>query len=380
MTQAPNNVSESAESVDQGSRLIKLDGVTKTFANGSIIATSNINLNIRPEEFVVFLGPSGCGKTTTLRCIAGLEIPDSGRIMIGDEDITNQKPKDRDLAFVFQTIALFQHKNVRENMRFGLDMKSNLSLEDKNQRVEEAAQLLGIEGLLNRAPSELSGGQQQRVSLGRAMVMEPAAFLLDEPFSALDADLRNQMQTEVKRLHSELGRAMIFVTHDQDEAMAIGDKIVVMNDGEIQQVGAPYEIYNNPDNLFVAQFIGSPPLNTLECTIEKKDSGLYLINDLFSVRLTEGQSKKVNNHINAPVTMGIRPEYLILDGPEALVTANVDLVEPQGPRDTVFLQIENKEFRGNVSQGKINDSMYDVNVSLDIEHLWLFDKNGERLV
>ncbi|MFC7231638.1 ABC transporter ATP-binding protein [Saliphagus sp. GCM10025308] len=244
---------------------VKIEDVKKTFDGGEVVACENINLDIEQGEFVVLLGPSGCGKTTTLRCVAGLEIPDAGRIVIDGEDVTEKKPKDRDLAFVFQSIALFPHMSVRRNIRFGLDMKTDLPPEEKADRVEEAAEILGISELLDRKPGALSGGQQQRVSLGRAMVIQPEAFLLDEPFSALDANLRDQMRVEVQRLQSKLNIAMIFVTHDQQEAMMLADKLVVMNDGEIAQVGTPDEIYHDPQTQFIAEFIGSPSTNFFDC-------------------------------------------------------------------------------------------------------------------
>ncbi|MFA9517898.1 ABC transporter ATP-binding protein [Halopenitus sp. H-Gu1] len=357
---------------------IVLEDVRKTFANGSIVAAEEINLNISPDEFVVLLGPSGCGKTTTLRCISGLETPDSGTITIGDRDVTTTKPKDRDLAFVFQSIALFPHMTVRGNMRFGLDMNTDLDADEKKRRVEEAAQTLGIEEMLDRKPAALSGGQQQRVSIGRAMVMEPSAFLLDEPFSALDANLRDQMQTEVKKLHRQIGCAMIFVTHDQDEAMTIGDKIVVMDDGRIQQVGSPHEIYNEPDTQFVAQFIGSPSTNIFESTVTKQDDEIVLENELFTKTVSADVADKLEAYVGREVAIGIRPEYLQLDE-TGLFDADITLIEPQGSNDVVHLDSGTRTMRTTVTQGDVTADQ-SVGVSFDLEDAWLFNEDGDRIV
>lgn len=359
-------------------RSVRLENVTKTFGDGTIIAAENIDLTIQPDEFVVLLGPSGCGKTTTLRCISGLEIPDSGAVYIGDREVTNSKPKDRNLAFVFQTIALFPHMNVRKNIRFGLDMKTDLSAAEKEVRVEEAAELLGIAGLLDRKPSDLSGGQQQRVSLGRAMVMEPDAFLLDEPFSALDANLRDQMRTEIKQLHRRLQTAMIFVTHDQAEAMTLGDKIVVMQDGLVQQIAAPYEIYNEPANQFVAQFIGSPSANLIESTVEAGES-VTLVNDLFELELTANQTTEIDTNEGQTVTLGVRPEYLTFGSDKPLFNANIALVEPEGARDVVFLESDGYKLRATTDQGKTQEAT-STGVMFDPEDIWVFDNAGERIL
>ena len=294
-----SSVTEESEPTERSSDTvdITIEDVRKTFDNGNIVACEDINLNISHDDFVVLLGPSGCGKTTTLRCIAGLGQPDSGAIYIGGDDVTKAKPKDRDLAFVFQSIALFPHMSVRENIQFGLNMKGDVSNEEKAKRVKDAAEILGIGDLLDRSPSELSGGQQQRVSLGRAMVMEPAAFLLDEPFSALDANLRDQLQTEVKQLQRQLDTAMIFVTHDQEEAMSLGDYIVVMNNGHIQQVASPHEIYNDPKNRFVASFIGSPSTNMLDCVVAERDGAIVLDGGFFTLHPMTEQTERLTNHV-----------------------------------------------------------------------------------
>jgi multiple sugar transport system ATP-binding protein len=349
----------------------------KTFDGGQIVACEDINLEIYQEDFVVLLGPSGCGKTTTLRCISGLEIPTEGTILIDDVDMTGVKPKDRNLAFVFQSIALFPHMNVRRNIRFGLDMTSDLTDDEKNRRVEEVAQVLGIEDMLDRDTSELSGGQQQRVSLGRAMVMEPDAFLLDEPFSALDANLRKTMQTEVKELQRRLETPMIFVTHDQEEAMAIGDKIVVMNDGNIQQVGSPYEIFNEPQTRFVGQFIGSPTVNMFDAVVTESSGETKVESDAFTIPVEGDGSDQIN--AGQDVTLGTRPQYVsqteVNDG---LMTGEVTLVEPQDDRDAVVVDVDGKDVRAVVPQGTMAPGSR-VGLDFDRDRFWLFDNSGDRI-
>ncbi|WP_313695005.1 ABC transporter ATP-binding protein [Halorarum halobium] len=357
--------------------VISIRDLRKTFDGGEIIACEDIELDIYREDFVVLLGPSGCGKTTTLRCISGLEIPDGGQLLIDGVDMTGVKPKDRNLAFVFQSIALFPHKDVRGNLRFGLDMSTDLSKAEKNERVEEIAAMLGIEDKLDRKPADLSGGQQQRVSLGRAMVMEPAAFLLDEPFSALDANLRKHMQTEVKELQRRLETPMVFVTHDQEEAMAIGDKIVIMDDGLIQQVGTPYEVFNEPTNRFVADFIGSPSVNMFESELVRTDEGLTLSNDLFTLPVEDEVGGTAEP---GAVTFGVRPQYVhVAEEGEGLFTGDVTLVEPQGDRDTVYFDVDGREVRAVVPQNSVSAGRTDVALDVDRDKFWVFDAEGDRL-
>lgn len=361
---------------------VELEGIRKTFNSGDIVAVDDVNLEIGPEEFVVLLGPSGCGKTTTLRSIAGLENPDEGRIYLHGEDITDLKPKDRNLAFVFQSIALFPHKTVRENIRFGLDMTTDLEKEEKNRRVEETAETLGIAEMLDRKPSALSGGQQQRVSLGRAMIMDPDAFLLDEPFSALDAHLRDQMELEIQRLQRELGTPMVFVTHDQSEAMTLADKIVVMNAGEIQQVGTPYEIFNDPQNLFISTFIGSPEANILECDLVRRGDDLELVHDLFTLTLPSDTEQELPPELPDTVSLAVRPDYMQLDVDEAdkLFDATISVLEPQGSSDNVFLKADGHEIRAVTDQHAFSTEGHSVPVSFDRDKVWLFDEDGERLI
>lgn len=360
---------------------IRMRHIRKTFGGGQIVACDDISLDIDSTDFVVLLGPSGCGKTTTLRCLAGLEQPDSGTIHIGDKEVTNEKPKDRDLAFVFQSIALFPHMTVRKNISFGLDMISDFSTDEKTQRVERVAAMLGIEQMLDRKPAELSGGQQQRVSLGRAMVMEPEAFLLDEPFSALDANLRDQMRVEVKQLQRELETAMVFVTHDQEEAMTLGDKIVVMDNATIQQIGSPHEIYNEPRNEFVGRFIGSPSANFVHCKAVRSNDTFAIESNLFRMELSDEQMNRYEGENKQSVTVGIRPEYLNLDSSEqSLFEAEVSVVEPHGARDAVHLVAEDTSLTAVTPQGRIDRNTETVPVHFETDSIWLFDDSGERLL
>ncbi len=365
---------------DESTVGIEVTDLRKTFANGDIVANNDINLSVKEGEFLVFLGPSGCGKTTALRCIAGLNTPDSGQILIQGEEVTYEPPRNRDLAFVFQSIALFPHMTVRENIQFGLDMEDELSKEEKQERVEEVTELLGLEGMLDRKPSELSGGQQQRVSLGRAMVMEPAAFLLDEPFSALDANLRDQMRTEVKKLQRELNTAMVFVTHDQEEAMSLGDQIVILDGGEIQQIGTPYEIYNNPENKFVADFIGSPSTNSIPSTVRRNGDDIIISNDIFEIELSDDQKERINLNSGEEIIIGIRPQYLTITEEDPLFEANLTVVEPHGDHDALFLESNGREITATTTQGKVDRKMNSVGIDIDVTDIWLFDKSGERLL
>lgn len=364
---------------------IELDGLRKTFDDGEVVACEDMDLQIREDEFVVLVGPSGCGKTTTLRCISGLEQPDSGRITADGRDITRLKPKDREFAFVFQSIALFPHMSVRENMRFGLDMNTDLGDDEKRRRITEAAEILGIEDLLDRKPTALSGGQQQRVSIGRAMVLNPNGFLLDEPFSALDANLRNQLRVEIKKIQRQQEKPMIFVTHDQEEAMNLGDRIVVMRDGHIQQVGTPYDIYNDPKNLFVAQFIGSPSTNLFDGKLTRTDGSIVVETELFDVELASNRAADVAVSTGESVILGVRPEHVSLaPSTETAVTldATLSVVEPNGSNETAYFDTPVGELAVLTDQGCISDgsSGDTLTVGFDPSDVWLFEESGERLL
>jgi len=296
-------------------------------------AVKDVNLDIKDQEFVVLVGPSGCGKTTTLRMVAGLESITSGRILIDDTVVNNLAPMDRDIAMVFQNYALYPHMSVYDNMAFGLKMRKF----DKAEiavRVKEAAEILGIQEYLHRKPRQLSGGQRQRVALGRAIVRHPRVFLFDEPLSNLDAKLRVQMRVELKKLHERLGTTAIYVTHDQVEAMTLGDRVVVMRDGLVQQVGDPMELYNEPANRFVAGFIGSPAMNFAAVRITGENGGLWAEGDGIRLKVPAPITERMGRHAGSDVTLGIRPEDLRIandaDPLDMSIAATVEVVERLG--------------------------------------------------
>ena len=286
---------------------VVLQNVCKDF--GKIQAVSCFYLDIEDREFCVLLGPSGCGKSTTLHMIAGLEEMNEGKIFIGDRCVNEIGPRDRDIAMVFQDYALYPHMTVRQNMAFGLKLRK-FPKKEIETRVQEAAGILGIEELLDRKPRELSGGQRQRVALGRAIVRKPAVFLFDEPLSNLDAKLRAQMRTEISKLHDNLKTTMVYVTHDQVEAMTMGTKIVVMKDGEMLQVAPPLEIYNYPVDKFVGGFIGSPAMNFFNVRIVERETDLLAISDGFQLKVPPGKKEYFQRFVNDEVILGIRPEHL----------------------------------------------------------------------
>jgi multiple sugar transport system ATP-binding protein len=272
-------------------------------------AVKDVNLEIRDREFVVLVGPSGCGKTTTLRMVAGLESITSGEILIGDTVVNELPPMDRDIAMVFQNYALYPHMSVYDNMAFGLKMR-RFARAEIGQRVREAADILGIQNLLQRKPRQLSGGQRQRVALGRAIVRHPQVFLFDEPLSNLDAKLRVQMRVELKKIHDRLGTTAVYVTHDQVEAMTLGDRVVVMKDGVVQQAGEPLDLYNAPANRFVAGFLGSPAMNFATVGLAEEGGALYAVGDGMRLKLPAADATRLRPYIGRQVTLGIRPEDL----------------------------------------------------------------------
>jgi multiple sugar transport system ATP-binding protein len=299
----------------------------------SVHAVKDVNLTINDKEFMVFVGPSGCGKTTTLRMVAGLEAISSGNILIGDQVVNDLPPMDRDIAMVFQNYALYPHMSVFDNMAFGLKMRKFDKAEIR-QRVQQAADILGIEQLLNRKPRQLSGGQRQRVALGRAIVRHPQVFLFDEPLSNLDAKLRVQMRVELKKLHERLGTTAIYVTHDQVEAMTLGDRVVVMKDGWVQQVGEPLELYNKPANKFVAGFIGSPAMNFATVDVIENSGELWVQNSGLRIKVPGPNIAGLRNHAGKSVTLGMRPEDLRVansaDSADLSFDAVVEVVEQLG--------------------------------------------------
>ena len=341
---------------------IGLEGVSRTYPGG-IAAVEELSLEVSDKEFMVLVGPSGCGKSSTLRMIAGLEEPTAGRISIGGRVVNDVPPKDRDIAMVFQNYALYPHMSVYRNMAFGLELRYGSSLLTRtfwrvarpskaadmaerrkmiNRRVRQAAQSLGIENLLDRLPRELSGGERQRVALGRAIVRQPAAFLFDEPLSNLDAKLRLQMRRELKELHRRLQATMVYVTHDQTEALTMGDRIAVMYGGTLQQLGTPLEVYDEPCNLFVAGFIGAPPMNLVHGTLEADgDVGVFRASG-WSVPVGRNLYERVKQYAGKPLVLGIRPEHVRQEhgGQGRGLTATVSVVEPLGDGSIVHLQIE----------------------------------------
>src|SRR6202043_1997973 len=272
-------------------------------------AVNDVNLEIHDKEFVVLVGPSGCGKTTTLRMVAGLESVTSGDILIGDKLVNNLPPMDRDIAMVFQNYALYPHMSVYDNMAFGLKMRK-FDRAEIGKRVREAAEILGIEGYLKRKPRQLSGGQRQRVALGRAIVRHPQVFLFDEPLSNLDAKLRVQMRVELKKIHNRLSTTAIYVTHDQVEAMTLGDRVVVMKDGVVQQIGEPLELYNEPANRFVAGFIGSPAMKFAPGVLAGAEGALWAHHEGIRIKLPDAVARPLRRHVGKKVILGIRPEDL----------------------------------------------------------------------
>ena len=359
-----------------------MENVAKNF--GQVQAVKNFNLTVEDKEFAILVGPSGCGKSTALRMVAGLEEPSGGTIYIGDREVNELPPKDRDIAMVFQEYALYPHMSVYKNMAFGLKLRK-FPKEEIDQRVKEAAEILGIQTLLERKPKQLSGGQRQRVAVGRAIVRKPAVFLFDEPLSNLDAKLRVQMRAELSKLHDRLGTTMIYVTHDQVEAMTMGTKIVVMKDGFIQQVGAPLEVFNYPDNMFVAGFIGSPVMNFIPCRILSKDGRLFIDADAFQLPIPEKKVPYYQKLAGSEAIFGIRPNdiYNRLHAPDRIkgtfVPATVDVIEPLG-----------SEINLNVTTGKHNFvAVVDVQTSvrvhqqielaIDLDKMHLFEKEPPSL-
>ncbi len=365
---------------------LSLKNITKTYSGG-FTAVTDFNLEIEDKEFIIFVGPSGCGKSTTLRMIAGLEEITDGELYIGDQLVNDVAPKNRDIAMVFQNYALYPHMTVFENMAFGLKLRK-VPKDEIKRKVQEAAQILGIEHLLDRKPKALSGGQRQRVALGRAIVREPKVFLMDEPLSNLDAKLRVQMRTEIGKLHKKLQTTFIYVTHDQTEAMTMGTRIVVMKDGIIQQVDSPNNLYMYPCNMFVAGFIGSPQMNFIEVTVDCREEGTYLTNGNFSIKLPDGKGKKeeVLAYNGKQVIMGIRPENIddsenaVASMPECVSDVDIDLVEMMGAETFLYFKIEGVNFTARVNPRTTAKHGQNIKVALDANKIHLFDKDTEAVI
>jgi multiple sugar transport system ATP-binding protein len=362
---------------------VRLERVSKVFPGG-VRAVDNVNLHIKDKEFLVLVGPSGCGKSTTLRMIAGLEEISEGNIYIGDRLVNDVPPKDRDIAMVFQNYALYPHMTVEENLEFGLKLRK-VPKEERKRRVREAAEILDIVHLLDRKPKALSGGQRQRVAVGRAIVRQPKVFLFDEPLSNLDAKLRVQMRTEISKLHMRLQATMIYVTHDQVEAMTMGDRIVVMKDGIVQQVADPITLYNHPCNRFVAGFIGSPPMNFMEGTIVD-DNGLVFDEGMIRVRIPEKYREALKSYVGKKVIFGIRPEdiYDPSYGTELPnkqeVVSKVEVIEPMGSEIFLYLTTGKTSFVARVEphvKAQV-DEMRKLYFNMDKAHF--FDTETDRSI
>ena len=363
---------------------VTLTNVAKVYANG-FKAVKNIDLEIMDKEFMVLVGPSGCGKSTTLRMIAGLEELSEGHIEIDQRIVNNVLPKDRDIAMVFQNYALYPHMSVFENMAFGLKLRKFKKAEII-KRVDQAAEILNLTEVLQRRPKQLSGGQRQRVAVGRAIVRDPKVFLFDEPLSNLDAKMRIQMRAEISKLHSSLKNTMIYVTHDQTEAMTMGDRICVMNEGVIQQLDTPINLYDNPANLFVASFIGTPPMNFFDGKILSYDGKIFFIGDDLKILLPESYCAFLQNHDNCNVTMGLRPEFICLesdiekqhfDKDSFFITdANVEVIEPMGSETFIYFKKNRYNFIGKVNLHNSIELNSNIKIAFNLKKLHFFDNES----
>lgn len=363
---------------------VALKGVGKEYPGG-VTAVDGFNLSIADGEFIVLVGPSGCGKSTTLRMIAGLEEISEGTISIGDRVVNDVPPKDRDIAMVFQNYALYPHMSVYKNIAFGLKLRKVPRKEIK-QTVHDVAETLGLTDLLHRKPKALSGGQRQRVALGRAIVRNPEVFLFDEPLSNLDAQLRVQMRAEISRLHSRLGTTMVYVTHDQVEAMTLGDRIVVMLDGVIQQVASPSELYAQPANKFVAGFIGSPPMNFLDGTIEADgDQLLFTAPAGVRLRITPEHAPLLHSYVGKSITLGVRPELFTPEvdrenEEKSVVIGNVDVVEPLGAEAYVYLSVGEASITARLTGEQLPRVDETCILGVDMTKVRFFDAQTEQAI
>jgi multiple sugar transport system ATP-binding protein len=362
---------------------VTYDHVTKRF--DEVVAVNDLNLEIEDKEFLVLVGPSGCGKSTALRLLAGLEDITEGTLKIGDRVVNDIAPKDRDIAMVFQSYALYPHMSVYDNMAFGLRLR-DYPKEDIDKRVKNAADILGITPLLDRKPRQLSGGQRQRVALGRAIVRDPRVFLLDEPLSNLDAKLRVQTRAEITKLHQRLETTFIYVTHDQVEAMTMASRIAVMNHGVLMQVDSPQNLYDKPNNLFVAGFIGSPAMNFFNSELVQEGNDIYVKTDSFTVKVPDDRRDILKGHLGKPVVFGLRPEdihdpnfappRIIAQHVEALV----DLTELMGNEIFLFLKSGEDSFVARVDPRTSCKMGAKVNIAFNMENMHIFDKETEQVI
>ena len=366
---------------------LKIDGLTKIYGDGGdgVVAVEDMNIDVEEGEFLVFVGPSGCGKTTTLRSIAGLETITEGQIVIDGENVEGQAPRQRDVAMVFQTYALYPHMTVRKNMEYPLKVRG-VAKDERERRVRESAELLEIPELLDRQPKELSGGQQQRVALGRAIVREPRVFLFDEPLSNLDAKLRVQMRTELNRLHNQIGKTSVYVTHDQAEAMTLSDRVVVMNNGKVQQIAPPQQVYDQPANEFVAGFIGSPQMNFFDASVHIGDDP-RIETDAFTLPLPEWIQERLDSEsATFDARFGIRPEDIsvesLSDSPvDSHTEADVVVVEEMGANFFLTLMNNDIEYQAIVEPNTDIERNDRISLSFDLQKCHLFDaETGDSLV
>lgn len=365
---------------------LKLKNIFKKYPGG-FTAVKDFNLDIEDKEFIILVGPSGCGKSTTLRMIAGLEDISEGELYIGDKLVNDIPPKDRDIAMVFQNYALYPHMTVFDNMAFGLKLRK-VPKDEIKRKVLEAARILDIEHLLDRKPKQMSGGQRQRVAVGRAIVREPKVFLFDEPLSNLDAKLRVQMRTEIGKLHQRLQTTFIYVTHDQTEAMTMGTRIVVMKDGIVQQVDTPTTLYDKPENMFVAGFIGSPQMNFIDAAVEKRGDEIHLVFGKNDIKLPEGKAKKLEStgYAGKKVVLGIRPENIhdeavyVESLQDSTVEAKIELVEALGSETFLYMVIDSVNFTARVNARTTVKAGDVIKVAFDPNKIHLFDKETEKVI
>lgn len=357
--------------------------VVKRFGDVEVI--TNMNLEIKDKEFVVFVGPSGCGKSTNLRMLAGLEEITEGEILIGDRVVNDVPPKDRDIAMVFQSYALYPHMSVYDNMAFGLKLRKTPK-DEIDRRVKEAAQILGLENLLDRKPKALSGGQRQRVAVGRAIVREPAVFLMDEPLSNLDAKLRVTARAEISKLHKRLETTFIYVTHDQVEAMTMGDRIAVLHDGILQQIDTPRNLYNVPNNVFVAGFIGSPSMNFFDGTLVAEEGKMFVDAGDFRVEVPADRKAAYEGYVGKEIIFGIRPEHI--HAPEyappaiipAQIEASIEIIELLGHELNVIFNSGKNTFIATVDTRMEANIGNKIPLVLDMNNMHLFDKQTEKAI
>lgn len=363
---------------------VSLKNVSKIFP-GDVVAVKDVNMGVENREFMVLVGPSGCGKSTTLRMIAGLEDVTEGEVYIGDKLVNNVPPKDRNIAMVFQNYALYPHMTVYENMAFALRLRRYAKQEIDN-RVREAAEILGITKHLDKRPKALSGGERQRVAVGRAIVRKPLVFLFDEPLSNLDAKLRVQMRTEINKLHTRLQTTMIYVTHDQIEAMTMGNRIAVMKDGVIHQIADPITLYDKPVNKFVAGFIGSPPMNFMNGIIVKKNDKFFFNEGKFMVRIQDEMREKLLSFLGQEVTFGIRPEdiydklFVQYASPDNTISANCEVIEPMGAEVYLYLNSGKHSFIARVGGHDKPAVNQEMELVFDMSKVHFFNPKTEKII